>query len=185
MILLSKWYRGKFYMLRYYLAMLLSALYYSCPSTALSQVLIIIPGQSATCPPPTQQQWAVAITKAKQALPKFWDYYRVAWLKDGRFEVLLLFQKSRGANAVLWASVKSVAGTTVEGILLESDQMDKRLSKGAVVVFNKTDPLDWKLKSNGGNAWYGWYSLRESLPQCDKKNRDTMVNVFLTRVPDW
>lgn len=168
------------------LKFLISAVFYCFfISSPASAQLIVIPGQSATCPGATVSQLRTASVKSKKTMPEFWGYYKTAWITSGRFEVLLVFDRKNGTTVALWSTVESLSGSTASGKLLQSDNVDRSLRKGDTVTFSKSDPIDWGVKSLSGNSWYGRYTYREALPQCDKKNREIMVTYFLTRSPVW
>jgi uncharacterized protein YegJ (DUF2314 family) len=159
--------------------------YFFVCSSAYAQVLIVIPGQTATCPPATNSQVRAASVKSRRTLPKFWEYYKTTWTTSGRFQVLLLFSRKNGKATALWSTVDSVSGSSFSGKLLNSDNVDRSLRKGDAVTFAKNDPIDWGVKSISSDRWYGRYVQREALPQCDEKNRNIMMSVFLTPSPAW
>jgi hypothetical protein len=156
----------------------------SCPASAQ---ILIIPGEdiTASCPPPVASAADASHNAAKASLPKFWKYYSEAWVKSGRFKVLLQFRRSNGTYTELWTQVDSVMGATASGTLIHSDTKDARYRKGNNITFQVTSPVDWGVKSLMNDSWYGMYHLRASLPRCDAVNRNKMLQYFLTPKDVW
>lgn len=153
-------------------------------ATPASAQLLIVPIPGAPLPicpaiSPVQRQRAFA--DAKRHLPRFWQTYREAWVKPGRFMVLGSFLRRDGSYAYLWQEVTGISGTTFRGRLTSSDTRDPAFRKNDKTDGQLGSVIDWGVKSQLSGRWYGFFLRRASLPNCTPAQRTEVMNRFLTQ----
>jgi len=149
---------------------------------ASAQLLVFtVPGPPLPkCPAASLAQRQKAIAEADRHLPRFWQTYREAWIKSGRFLVLTGFQRRDGTFAYIWSEILSVNGKSFQSKLLDSDSKDLAFRKNDKIVGQFDSVIDWGVKSSFDGRWYGLFLRRATLPNCTKAQRDDLMARHLT-----